>query len=111
AALPATDATNMLREEAMIAPNTPNEKRLAGIVTPILGVEEIGIDDNIFLLGGNSLMGTQIIARVVEAFEVDLPLLTLFEAPTIRQLSTEIEQRILAKVAAMSEYEVLRLLQ
>ena len=76
----------------------------------LLEMEQVGIDENFFMLGGNSLMGTQIIARVAETFGVDLPLRTLFDTPTVRQLSTEIERLILAKVQAMSDEEVLRLL-
>jgi len=69
------------------------------------------MDENFFMLGGNSLMGTQIIARVAETFGVDLSLRSLFEAPTIRSLSAEIERLIFAKVEAMGEDEVLFLLE
>ena len=110
AALPAPDATNMVRDEATAVPSTPTEVRLAGIVTSLLKLDEVGIDDNFFLLGGHSLLGTQIIARVAGTFGVDLPLRTLFDTPTVRQLSAEIEYLILAKVEAMSDQEVLRLL-
>jgi hypothetical protein len=50
-----------------------------------------GIDNIFFLLGGSSLMGTQVITRVAEVFGVELGLLTLFDAPTVRRLSAEIE--------------------
>ena len=110
-ALPAPDTTNMVQDEAIVAPNTPTEKRLVGIVVPLLELEQVGIDDNIFLLGGNSLMGTQIIARVADTFGVDLSLRSLFEAPTVRQLSAEIERLIFAKLEAMSDDEVQRLLE
>jgi hypothetical protein len=63
------------------------------------------------MLGGHSLLGTQMIMRIVEAFGVEMPLRTIFEAPTVRLLSAEIEQRILARLDAMSEEEVLSLLQ
>lgn len=111
AVLPAPDTTNMVRDEAIVAPSTPTEKWLVGIVAPLLELEQIGIDDNIFLLGGNSLMGTQIIARVDDTFGVDLSLRSLFEAPTVRQLSAEIERLIFAKLEAMSDNEVQRLLE
>ena len=62
------------------------------------------------MLGGHSLLGTQIIAQITETFGVDLPLRSLFEAPTIRLLAAEVEQRIIAKLESMSEDEVLRLL-
>jgi acyl carrier protein len=69
------------------------------------------VDDNFFLIGGNSLMGAQLIARTTESFGIDLPLRTLFEKPTIRQLAGEIEQRILAKVESMADDQVLQLLE
>ncbi len=110
AALPAPDEANTLRDGIIVAPTTATEQQLSEIVAPLLGLVQIGIDENFFLLGGHSLLGTQLIARIANTFGVDLPLRTLFEAPTIRQLSVEIEQLILVKIAAMNEEEVLRLL-
>lgn len=95
----------------MVAPSTLTELRLAEIVTSLLGIEQIGIDDNFFLLGGNSLLGTQVITQVAEVFGVELGLLALFDAPTVRQLSAEIEELIFARLEAMSDEEVIRLLQ
>jgi hypothetical protein len=57
-------------------------------------------------MGGHSLMGAQIIARIHEVFGVDLPLLSLFDHPTVRELAAEIERLIYAKVDSMSEEEV-----
>src|SRR5579863_1588008 len=111
AALPAPDATNTLRDEAIAAPSTPTEKRLVEIVAPLLGLEQIGIDDDFFMLGGNSLMGAQVVMRVAETFGIDLPLGTLFDAPTVRELAGEIERLIFDMVEGMSDEEVLRLLQ
>jgi len=111
AALPAPDAANALRDEAFAAPATPTEERVAVIASNLLQLEQVGRDDNFFMLGGHSLLGTQIIARVAETFGVDLHLRTLFEAPTVRLLSAEIERLILARVEEMSDEEVLQLLQ
>jgi acyl carrier protein len=111
AALPAPDASNTLKREDMILrPRTSVEERIATIVTSLLGMEEIGIDANIFLLGGNSLMGTQIIVQVANTFGVELPLRTLFDAPTIRQLANEVERLVIARLERMSDEEVLQLL-
>jgi amino acid adenylation domain-containing protein len=110
AALPAPDATNTLRDEAIAAPGTPTEERVAAIVTNLLKLEQVGIDDNFFMLGGHSLLGTQIIAQVAETFGVNLSLRSLFDAPTIRLLSAEVERHILAKLEAMSDDEALLLL-
>jgi acyl carrier protein len=73
-------------------------------------MEQIGVDDNFFLLGGNSLMGAQLIVRTTESFGIDLPLRTLFEMPTVRQLAGEIERRIVARVESMTDDEALQLL-
>ena len=110
AALPAPDSTNTVRDEIFVAPRTPTEERIAVIVSTLLAIEKVGIDDNFFMLGGHSLLGTQIIARVADAFGVDLSLRILFEAPTIRQLSAEVERLILARVEAMSDEEIQQLL-
>ncbi|HEU5369308.1 MAG TPA: amino acid adenylation domain-containing protein [Ktedonobacterales bacterium] len=110
AALPAPGSANTLRESAIAHPTTPTEARLVEIVAPLLGLKQLGVDDNFFMLGGHSLLGTQIIMRVSQAFGVNLTLLTLFEAPTIRQLSAEIEQLVLARLETLSEEEIQQLL-
>ena len=111
AALPAPDVMNTLREGPMAAPSTPLEKQLAAMVAPLLGLEQVGIDDNFFMIGGHSLLGAQVIMQVGETFGVDLSLRTLFEAPTIRQLSAEIERLIIARLETMSDEEARRLLE
>ncbi len=112
AALPAPDAINTLRESTstLAQPNTPTEARLVEIMAPLLGLEQLGIDENFFMLGGHSLLGAQIIMRVTATFGVNLTLLTLFEAPTVQQLSAEIEQLVFAKLETLSEAEIQLLL-
>ncbi|MBD2208284.1 AMP-binding protein [Nostoc linckia FACHB-104] len=72
---------------AFVAPTTQIEKVLTEIWAEVLGVEEVGIQDNFFALGGDSLRATQIMLRLKASFQVDLPLGTLFQAPTIEQLA------------------------
>ena len=110
AALPEPNAENTLRDEEFAAPRTPLENRLAAILSSLLNLSEVSINDNFFLLGGHSLLGTQLIAKIRGAFGVELGLRTLFDTPTIADLSREIEQLIRAKVEAMSEDEAERLL-
>ena len=110
AALPAPDATNSIRDAVMALPTTSIEKRLDRIVSALLGIEQIDIDDNFFMLGGHSMLGTQVITRVAEIFDIALPLRVLYEAPTVRELAAEIEQRIVEKISAMSEEEARALL-
>jgi amino acid adenylation domain-containing protein len=110
ASLPDPDPENTLRDEQFTAPRTPIEERLAKILTTLLSLNEVSVNDNFFLLGGHSLLGTQLIGRIRGAFGVELGLRTLFDTPTIADLSTEIERLILARVQSMSESEVERLL-
>jgi len=111
AALPAPDMTNILRDEVITAPSTPIEERVSSIMATLLNLEQVGVDDNFFMLGGHSLLGTQIIARVSDTFGVYLTLRSLFEAPTVRQLSAVIERLIIARLETMSDEEAQRLLE
>ncbi len=74
AALPAPDSANTLQDEAPTGPRTDTEQRVAEILGELLDLEEIGLDDNFFLLGGHSLLGAQLIARLRDAFGVDIGL-------------------------------------
>ncbi len=110
-ALPVPDATNLLQDEVATAPSTPTEELVAGIIASLLDIEQVRRDDNFFMLGGHSLLGTQVIARVADTFGVDLPLRALFIAPTVRLLSAEIERHILAQMEEMSDDEIRSLLE
>jgi acyl-CoA synthetase (AMP-forming)/AMP-acid ligase II/acyl carrier protein len=79
------------REEGFVAPNTAVEQQLAGIWIEALGIERVGIHDNFFELGGHSLLATQVISRVRESFQVEVPLRQLFEGPTIDGLAGLVE--------------------
>jgi len=92
AALPVPDATNTLQDEAWDGSCTATEQQVAEIVGDLLKLEEIGLDDNFFLLGGHSLLGAQLIARLREAFGVEIGLRNLFEAPTVTALSAEVDR-------------------
>jgi acyl-CoA synthetase (AMP-forming)/AMP-acid ligase II/acyl carrier protein len=109
-ALPEPDLENTLRDDPFTPPNTPIEQRLAKILTGLLHLNEVSINDNFFLLGGHSLLGTQLIGKIRGAFGVELRLRTLFDTPTIAELSTEIERLIFARVESMSDDEVKSLL-
>ena len=83
---------------------------MAAIVAALLGLQRVGMEDNFFYLGGNSLFGTQVIARLREAFNVEVPLLKLFDHPTVMDLAAEIERLMIAKLDSMSEEDAQRLL-
>jgi amino acid adenylation domain-containing protein len=97
-ALPEPTGANTLCEEGYIAPKGLVEERLAAIIAPLLQVDRVGVNDNFFLLGGHSLLGTQLISRISESFGINLPLLTLFDHPTVAGMSAEIERLILDKI-------------
>jgi amino acid adenylation domain-containing protein len=109
-ALPGPQSESALQENAYEAPQSELQARLAKIVANLLRVERVGIDDNFFNLGGHSLLGAQMIARITDVFGVELSLLNLFEDPTVRGISAEIERLFLAKLESMSEDEAQRLL-
>ena len=91
-ALPAPDGRRLERGEDVSAPRTPVEEMLAGIWAQVLKLENIGIHDNFFDLGGHSLLATQVISRLREVFQIDLPLRSLFESPSVAGLAERIEE-------------------
>ena len=72
-------------------PQTTIEQTLATLWQKILGLERIGIHDNFFEMGGHSLLATQLMSRVRDAFQIEVPLRSLFETPTIAGLAQTIE--------------------
>jgi amino acid adenylation domain-containing protein len=74
-----------------VAPRTHVEKALVEIWAKVLGKEQVGIDDNFFELGGHSLLATQLVSRIRDAFQIDLSVRNLFEAPTVAQLARYVE--------------------
>jgi acyl carrier protein len=107
-ALPAPNDANMLRSAPSAPAESPVESQVAAIVATLLGLQQVGADVNFFLLGGHSLLATQVISRVRDTFDVDISLRMLFEAPTVAQLSAEIERLLVEKLESMSEEEAQR---
>ena len=73
-------------------PRTPIEKLLCDLWVELLDVERVGIDDNFFDLGGHSILGTVMISSVRKQINVDLPVRTIFELPTVAELASLISE-------------------
>ncbi|WP_147093012.1 non-ribosomal peptide synthetase, partial [Myxococcus virescens] len=93
-ALPAPEAARDARKEAHVAPRTPVEQMLAGFWAEVLRLETVGLHDNFFEVGGHSLLAMQLVARVREAFRVDLPLRDVFESATVAALAERISRAV-----------------
>ena len=89
-ALPAPEAASIESAARYVAPRTPTERLLAEIWATVLKRESVGSDENFFDLGGHSLLATQVVARIRQAFRLELPLRALFETPTIAGLAETI---------------------
>ncbi|HEY0734083.1 MAG TPA: amino acid adenylation domain-containing protein, partial [Herpetosiphonaceae bacterium] len=83
--------------DAYVAPRTPIETTLAALWAEVLNLEQVGIHDNFFALGGHSLIAARLMHRVRETFQQDLPLHSLFELPTVAGLAQ--------RIAAMQQTE------
>jgi amino acid adenylation domain-containing protein len=82
------------------APRDPAEELLAAIWSEVLGSRRVGIHDDFFELGGHSLLATQVMSRVREAFNVEVPLRRLFEGPSVAELAHAIEAALAAGAPA-----------
>ena len=91
-ALPALDRLRPTTQESYVAPRTRTENVLADIWAHLLGVERVGAYDNFFELGGHSLLATRLLSRMHEAFQLELPLGSIFEAPTVAGLAQLVEE-------------------
>ncbi|MDB6121031.1 MAG: amino acid adenylation domain protein [Pedosphaera sp.] len=80
--------------QEVVTPLTTVQEQLAEIWTTVLGVQQVGINDNFFHLGGHSLLAMRISFRICQAFNVDISMIALFEAPTIAELATMIEAQL-----------------
>ena len=86
------------------APSTPIEETVSRIWTEVLKLDRVGVNDDFFASGGHSLLAIQVIARVRAAFGIELPLRTLFEAPTIGGLAGRLDEalRLVSEVTSLS---------
>jgi amino acid adenylation domain-containing protein len=105
-----------------VAPRTVTEQVIAEIWTEVLNVENVGVEDDFFVLGGHSLKATQVLARISRMLQVELRLRVLFETPTVAGLAAAVEAAVaadhgggaltdaLAELEGLSDEEVAALL-
>jgi len=91
-ALPEPDNFMLAPQAEYTPPRTAREEILAGIWTEALHVQRVGIYDNFFELGGHSLLATHVLSHIREAFQVELPLRSFFESPTVAAIAERIEK-------------------
>jgi acyl carrier protein len=109
-ALPDPSPANTLRDTEFQSPRSRTEECVADLVETLLKIDHVSVDDNFFLLGGHSLFGTQLIARICKLFDVEMSLRDVFDAPTVARLSSRVETLLLQKVETMTDDEAARLL-
>jgi amino acid adenylation domain-containing protein/non-ribosomal peptide synthase protein (TIGR01720 family) len=101
-ALPVPAAPHDL-EVAHVDPRTGEEEILASVFAELLGAERVGVHESFFDLGGHSLLATQVVSRIRTVFGVDLPLRTLFDAPTVAGLGAAVQQLRARAAAALPD--------
>ncbi|MGZ4106710.1 MAG: SDR family NAD(P)-dependent oxidoreductase, partial [Tumebacillaceae bacterium] len=101
-----------------VAPTNDVEEKLAGLWQELFGVEQVSIHDNFFDLGGNSLLGVQLVSRIRSTFDIELPMSALFESASVAELSKVIAdnqlgeeeldelERLLAEIEDLSDDEI-----
>ena len=96
-------------EAEFVAPRNPAEEALARIWAEVLGVERVGVYDNFFASGGDSLRATQVVSRVRATFGVEFPLTTTFSEPTVAYQALMIEDLLMSEIEELTEEEARRL--
>jgi amino acid adenylation domain-containing protein len=108
-ALPAPESKHIASDESYVAPRTPVEKLIADIWKDVLGVERVGVHDDFFEIGGQSLLATQLAYKIQQVLPVEISLRSFFEAPTVAQLAELVaqnqdeDQQLLAEMLAEIE--------
>lgn len=95
---------------AYTAPRNEVEKSVVEILEHVLHISGIGVDDGFFELGGNSLLGIQVLSHVKKKFDIEIPVRLMFEHPTPSQLASVIEQKMIDDIDQLSEEEAAVLL-
>jgi amino acid adenylation domain-containing protein len=110
AALPAPSAANTAQPPDSARPGNELEQVLETVVSELLGLDRVGVDENFFMLGGHSLLGAQLIVRIGDCFGVEMSLRSLFDNPTVAGMAAEVERLIVADLETISDDDAARLL-
>jgi acyl carrier protein len=89
--LPEPDPNLRAEERVYVAPRTKMEETIAGIWTELLGVDKVSVNDGFFELGGDSLLISRLVARIHTVFDVNLPIRSIFLAPTIKNIAAAVK--------------------
>jgi len=85
--LPQVERARSQTDKVYIAPRTPMEQQLVAFWSELLDLTNPGVEDSFFELGGHSLLVTQLVAKIAEQFQVEVPIRQVFETPTVSQLA------------------------
>jgi thioesterase domain-containing protein/acyl carrier protein len=85
------DDLDLQPETLFVAPRSPLEQQLANIWADVLGVRQVGVNDNFFDLGGHSLLALRVVCRLRDAIGADIPLRVLAEKPTVAEIASALE--------------------
>ncbi|HEX6046564.1 MAG TPA: amino acid adenylation domain-containing protein [Pyrinomonadaceae bacterium] len=110
-ALPAPDSSRPDLRRPFVAPETPAQARLVELFASVLSLDQIGIHDDFFELGGDSILATRLVSRVRRAFGVELPLRELFWKPSVSELAQVVEELVIGQLENLSDEEAEQLLQ
>ncbi|MCU0532542.1 MAG: SDR family NAD(P)-dependent oxidoreductase [Hydrococcus sp. Prado102] len=88
---------------AYVSPRNELEHRIAEIYQELLGIEQVGIYDNFFDLGGHSLIGTQLISQLRRNFQIELSMRLLFDTPSVAELALAIQEILLEELENLTE--------
>jgi acyl transferase domain-containing protein/acyl carrier protein len=95
AAVPTADAPARRSSKAYVSPASDVEALIASMWCEVLGVERVGIHDSFFELGGDSLLGTKVVANIQRAFQVKVSMRQLWKSPTVAQIAVIVEELII----------------
>jgi acyl carrier protein len=120
-ALPKPVGDNYDLHHEYVPPGSDTERVIAEVFAELLGLDQVGADDDFFTLGGHSLLATQAIARLRNAFELELEVHILFTEPTVAALARAVDERrdpdedaelaaLLAEIDSLSDEEAKALL-